>query len=317
MKSNNHVVFTILGFHRFLELFLKDVLRSISPFLAVKFPDSESDTFKFIDGNIEAEDLRTIEGAETLKRIKQAFKQYPKDNCTFTQFLKPFEFLNDTISYEAIERLADYRNRIMHNGYTLPNLFAFEYLISQMVIPLVHEIVIAHSRLIQGFKIPYYFKSPKGFDIMEAILNLKISLGDFENTDKPQILVRKIVLLGHLKELLRASYNSNPYLRKNDSYYEYHYQNPVGRSEHFAIAEMTHEDFFSIHPCICCGVKAMVVYRHINEDLLFHIERTFKFWLKCYYCDYNLSDNLGDPYQWKLSPYPVFSRFMYLPMDKS
>ena len=123
-----NVVFSILGFHRFFELLMKDILRRINPFLAVKFLEKEEELFKFLDNKLNADEIKTIENAETIKRFKQAFKHYDKTSEIYLEHLKDYEFLTTKESYETLEMLAEWRNRIMHNGTTLPNLFAFEYL---------------------------------------------------------------------------------------------------------------------------------------------------------------------------------------------
>src|SRR6185436_18063703 len=47
--ASDNIVFSILGFHRFIELLLKDILRRINPFLAVKFLEKEDELFQYLD----------------------------------------------------------------------------------------------------------------------------------------------------------------------------------------------------------------------------------------------------------------------------
>ncbi|MFW5804230.1 MAG: hypothetical protein ACOCWG_03255 [bacterium] len=72
--ANANIVFSILGFHRFIELLLKDILRRINPYLAVKFLEKKEELFQYLDNQICADEIKTIEYSETFKRFKQAFK---------------------------------------------------------------------------------------------------------------------------------------------------------------------------------------------------------------------------------------------------
>src|SRR5688572_24237886 len=90
--ADESIVFTILGFHRFFELLLKDVLRRINPFLAVKMFEKEEEVFEFIDNRLNPDNVKTIEYSETVKRFKQAYKHYTNSEV-YEKHLKPYEFL--------------------------------------------------------------------------------------------------------------------------------------------------------------------------------------------------------------------------------
>ncbi|MBU3660697.1 MAG: hypothetical protein FGM14_12535 [Flavobacteriales bacterium] len=70
----DNIVLSILSFHRFLELYIKDVLRRINPYLAVKINPGIEDIFNFPSQIIPAENYHTIEFSESLKRLKKAFE---------------------------------------------------------------------------------------------------------------------------------------------------------------------------------------------------------------------------------------------------
>jgi uncharacterized protein YerC len=154
--SYDNFAFTILGFHRFFELLLKDILRRINPYLAVKFLEKEKEIFQFFDNQISADKVKSIEYNVTVKRFKQAFKHYKKTSKVYIEHLKDYEFLISQRSLETLEILAEWRNRIMHNGTTLPNLFAFEYLVSQRLIPLIDQIVKSEKKYLNNY-LPHFF----------------------------------------------------------------------------------------------------------------------------------------------------------------
>ena len=303
--ANSNIMFSILNFHRFIELFLKDVLRRIDPFLVVKFHEKEVELFKFLKGKISADEIKTIEFSETLKRFKYAFEFYDKKSDTYRDFLQKYEFLIESNSIETFNYLTEWRNRIMHNGTTLPNLFAFEYLISQRLIPLINKIIFADKDKLNGY-IPYFFETKTGIKVVDEILKVKFEYLDFSKKSKSKQLGLVLLKLGHLKEIGRASYNQNVYDRQNKSFSEMYYENPTGRMERFAKTEEVNENFYGINNCICCGARALVVYRK-SLEIFFDGDRGFMSWFKCYNCDYSLKDNVGDPSLFGLSSKQLFA----------
>jgi len=300
--ENSNIVFSILGFHRFIELLLKDILRRINPYLAVKFLEKEEELFQFLDKQISADEIKTIEYGDTFKRFKQAFKHYNKSSEIYIQYLKDYEFLLNQRNIETLNLLGEWRNRIMHNGTTLPNLFAFEYLVSQRLIPLIDAIIKAEKKYLKNY-LPHYFSTATGIRVIDEILAIKFEFVDFGDKAKSRNLAISLLKLGHLKEIGRAAFNV--LIRNNISVYESYYENPVGRVERFAEAERQHNDFFNLRNCLCCGVKSLVVYRKpINIPWT---EDKFISWFKCYCCDYTLKNNVGDPNFFNLSDKPIFA----------
>lgn len=300
--ANDNIVFSILGFHRFIELLLKDILRRINPYLAVKFIEKEEELFQYLDNKISADEIKTIEYSETFKRFKQAFKHYGKTSDIYSQHLKDYEFLLNQRSIETLNYLAEWRNRIMHNGMTLPNLFAFEYLVSQRLIPLIDEIIKAEKKYLQNYQ-PHYFQTATGIKLIDEFLAVKFEFTDFEDKSKSRSLAISLLKLGHLKEIGRTTFNI--IIRNNISYYEPYYENPIGRVERFAEVEKQNTDFHNLRECLCCGVKSMVVYRKPID--IPWTEDKFISWFKCYNCDYSLKNNVGDPNFFNLSDKLIFA----------
>ncbi len=299
--ANDNIIFSILGFHRFIELLLKDILRRINPFLAVKFIEKKEELFRYLDNTISADEINTIEYSETFNRFKQAFKHYDKTSEVYIQQLKDYEFILDPRNTETLDYLAKWRNRIIHNGMTLPNLFAFEYLVSQRLIPLIVEIIKVERKYLKDY-LPYFFTTATGINIIEEILAVKFEFSDFKDKKKSKSLAFSLLKLGHLKEIGRAAFNSPKYI----SFYEQEYEYPTGRIERFAEAERQDKDFYELRGCPCCGLKSLVVYRKEYDDI-FTKKRDFISWFKCYSCDYSLKNNVGDPNFFNLSDKPIFA----------
>lgn len=294
---------SILSFHRFFELFIKDVLRSINPYLAVKFLEKEEELFLFFDGNLSADQIKTIEFAESLKRLKQAFKSLDKESELYIEKLKKWEFINEKKAIAALDILSDWRNRIMHNGNTYPNQFAYEYLITQEIIPLIKTIMDLEKRAID-FE-PHYFVTPTGIDLITSLKDVKFDYKDGSNRRKRNEIGDILLYINHLKELGRASMTQDFYRRDNKDYKELDYKNPKERAERFAEAERNHSEFYSLNTCNCCGVKSQVVYRRIYWNLFRKCD-DFKSWLRCFNCDYSVGSNIGDPFIFSLSDKRIF-----------
>jgi hypothetical protein len=302
--ANYNIVSSILGFHRFMELLLKDILRRINPYLAVKFLEKEEELFQFLDNQANAEDIKTIEYSETMKRFKQAYKHYDNTSEAYINHLKDYEFLITKQSSETLTILSDWRNRIMHNGATLPNLFAFEYLVSQRIIPIINQILKVEKKYF-GTHTPLYLETRTGIKILDEILNVKFEFEDFANNNKSKSLAISLLKIGHIKEIGRTVYHQHINQAGNNYYYEPYYDNPIARAERFAEVERLKEDFFNLTECICCGIKSLVVYRQPNDAPW--VQDKFISWLRCYNCDYSLKNNVGDPNYFNLTKEPIFA----------
>ncbi len=91
----DNITLSILSFHRFLELYIKDVLRKINPYLAVKINFDFEEILNLSNYINPAEKFNTIEFSESLKRLKKAFKINKSKNGIFNKQLYHISFLND------------------------------------------------------------------------------------------------------------------------------------------------------------------------------------------------------------------------------
>lgn len=302
-NTSENVIISILSFHRFIELLLKDILRRINPFLAVKFLEKEDEIFKYLDGNINADEIVTVEFSESFKRFKHAFNHYKENTEIFKNHLEPYQFIKETKHSESIIILSNWRNRIMHNGSKLPNILAFEYLISQRIIPLIDLIIKAEGKFLQRVYKPFYFETPTGISVIDKILKAKFNYKDLKNLKKRNEVARTLILLGHLKEVGRSSYNQNVFFRNNKFHFESSYPNPIERSEKFAISEKSNEHFHKIKKCICCGINSLVVYKREFKTKIFGDGIR---WFKCYHCDYSMKDTMLEPKLFGLTDVSIF-----------
>lgn len=301
--NSENVVFTILSFHRFFEILLKDILGQIDPKLKAKFPTSPKQTVAYIDNTVQLDEINTIEAGETLKRFKEIFKYYDKDTKAYADVLHNYDFLNNDTFYHTFEILTEWRNKLLHSGSRLMNILALDYLVTQRVIPVLSQIVILDCKK-HSIEKPFFFNTATGIDIISEILSVKFSTSDFKGSNTK--LSTSLLNIGHLKELGLASYHHNYHLRYNFSYYEPTYKDPVKRSERFAKSEEVAEDFYNIENCLCCGVNSLVVYKHAFEDKLGTGNIENKWWARCYNCDYAINGSIGDPFNFNLTKNKLF-----------
>ncbi len=298
-------IFAILGFHRFFELLLKDILGRINPFLAVKFPDKKEE-IRFYNNELNSEELESVEFGKAYSRFKEAVNYYDKNPDKSEYYIaKKFSFL---IEGETLNRLSVWRNRIMHNGTTLPNIYLMDYLVSQKIIPLVLSVVEIDKNNLND-KLPLFFTTLTGINIVEEIKKIQFEYGDFYNQQKHTELRKKIVHLAHLKELGRATYsiydNYGFTVKRRQSYHERYYEDPIGRIERFVEMEKDQKGFYDIKKCPCCGFKTLVVYRMEYEELLTKKIEVLS-WFNCFTCTYGLRNNIGDPMDFGYSEEKLF-----------
>lgn len=294
------ITFSILGFHRFFELLIKDILRRIDPFLAVKFLENEAQLIKHLSNKLNPETVKTVEFNEAYTRFKEAIKQYNIDPIENAQF-KPAADFSFLAQDDSLNRLSKWRNRIMHNGTTMPNIFQLDYLVTQRIVPLVLKIIEIEkdkfNTSLNGY-FPHYSQTFTGIKILEGLYLIKFDFKDFANTKKKEELLEKYFKLAYLKEFGRATYKLSPYLKKNRLYYEVYYDNPQGRFKRFAESERGTPQFHSIKACPCCGFETLVVYR---------MEHYFS-WFTCTTCSFSLKSNIPDPSVYGYSTEHIFAQ---------
>ena len=304
--STRYTSQAILGFHRFLELFLKDVLRRVDPYLAVKVGQSPRTIFDFLSQTGNADLIPTIEFNEAYNRFKAAFEHYDKSSSVNNEHLKRFEFMLSKENQKTIRILTSWRNRIMHNGSSLPNYIAFEYLISQRLLPILKLIFESDKTTLKGWYPPDYFQTNTGINILDSLIGVKLNHQDLSNKSKFIHFRTSLIHLGHLKELGRASSNHNLLKRHGYNYFEPHSENPNNQMERFVQSETTNSEFHKLLGCVCCGSKTMVVYRRILEYPGSSKYKELLAWAKCYNCDYSMKHIYGDPHIFGLYQEEIF-----------
>lgn len=328
--DQENTVLTIVAFERFFELFLKDLLGRVNKKMILVLSDTNNNgklvsvkrlrngVQEFINGisngnyvpkMIERKPL-SIPFRETIDRFYELLDfsvRNPNSNSIvkkFSKLIAEYSFL-DSIDYKAtFQYLNWYRDRILHNGNKLPSLWLLDYTITQRVIPIVNELINVDSQRL-GIDF-FYFKTVTGIDILAGFDKVKFEFKDLKSKGKHYDSFIMLLKIGHLKELGRANMNMNLFVRMNRATYEYNYHDPKGRGIRFALAEKKHPDFKKIPECPCCGVKSLVLYQLVTDDLFNPGQKMKIDWVKCYTCDYHLRYDTGEPYLMELYTEPLF-----------
>lgn len=299
-----NTTFALLSFHRFFELYLKDALRMIHPVLSVRTFEKSKDLIAFLGGEVDFSTINTIEYSETVRRVKdllvreEGFSLNEGLSKNLDKIKPKIEFLSEDRNIETLDILNYWRNRIMHNGSTLINIRALDYLITQRVIPLLcNNIIMFDEKEEQQKYTPYFFETPTGINIINELLSIKFSFEDFDNKKKHKEMEYSLMKIGHLKEMGRACFNLPIPMRKNIATpHEYNYDDPLGRGLRLAQGEEHCEKYKSTQCCPVCGIASLVLYEDpLSVEVQEFFGRQNIRFVKCYTCDYMLRENAGEP----------------------
>lgn len=304
-NDSDSTVSCILGIHRFFELLLKDLLARVNPFLAVKLLENEKQQIAFLNQTLDYEKVNTIEFSEALKRFTELCNSNEVElkNLDISKII-PFRFI---IADDTLKQLSKWRNRIIHNGKTLPNLFALDYLITQKVLPIISILLEVEKPILKTYY-PHFFITPSGINILNSILAVKFNYMDFYTTlpDEKRFLIRQLFIIGHIKELARASFNfDRSVIKSNVSYEEPYYENPKEKYYRIAKAEESNSCFHETKTCPSCSIPSLIVYKKIVDNIFTNQQDDF-YYCRCTSCDYFFSENFADPFVLGLTSARIF-----------
>lgn len=304
--SYDKVVSTILDFHRFFELLMKDLLQRFDPFLSVRVDKSAKDYFNFIVDNKPANTFKSVEFSEAKERLNLLIKKLHNDS-EFA-FIKKFDFLFDSNS--GLYELSWWRNRLVHNGNKLPNIISLDYLISQKIIPLVFKVIEIEKEIMKKDYTPYYFETATGINIIERIIQIDLTKEDLtlnkgvETITNSQIPNRYIELY-FLKGLGRATINYNKHLKININVYNEYHRIQYKDCHEFVKMQEKSPAYHKTNECLCCGNPTLVTFKEYFDDIIFNVRRDL-IWSRCLVCDYGVSNKIGNPKNYKITEVDIF-----------
>ena len=249
---------TILHFHHFIELVLKDVLRSEHELLANDAGDKHLILFKLLTGEpVSQEDKEKTQSIQFGKALDRVVKLIDSRKLP--------EFLNFVKQARAsLDNLNERRNRVWHRGTVILRYKALDLLVGKYILPIIIQIL--NLEMYKGKE--RQWKHPKlhcGKDPIEEIVL------EFQK-DKPNYK-----RAAFFKELGRASYESP--IAYDPSRYEgrtlgrfdveawdcVHNEEHSKRAERIATEEskQTIED---VRECPVCGVKSLILYSDVEYE---------------------------------------------------
>ena len=331
--NNNHrmgeypksFINSIIGFHHFFELHLKESLSEYSDLLsqAVKGANTPLKILEKLDsGELTINQYKTVNFSFGLEILKQ-LKSNQKDSKAKYKLLKKHEFLVTEKSVNTLLKLHEYRNATLHRGNKILGYIPFDYFISQFVLPLVYEILKQSDYHLKAVN----RKVACGVDILKTILKIKFDEANMDYIgDYDEEFSNKICHLAHLKELGRASFLRPVDLPLHILKREYTTgsdetdlildgYNRVAHlglkqyaiAEKLAVEESKNSRVNEILKCPCCGANTLLSYWEISVPVE-GMPKAFKSVNEagCGFCFYSISRSMGDPFEFQLAKKPVF-----------
>lgn len=271
---------SILHFHHFIELILKDLLRLEHPLLALdasrhhvllhKLLNKES-----LDAN-EMEKLKSGEFFLILERICELIDKKRLGDIKLNFILEDRQWLTE---------LNVLRNRIWHRGTFILRYPALDELVGHYIFPFISSIT-----------------SEDIFSINEEswkYKNLNCCIDPIDLISKEMLNhTFNLEKVAFLKELARAAYQ-NPLSRYRIS--EYDNEELIKNAENIAKGSIGHDNVCGVKKCPVCGVHSLVVYEEVETEGWNPENESYdKVWyytwqVKCFCCSFSIDNHLQNP----------------------
>lgn len=250
----------IIYFHHFFEITIKDLLENGNILLSRNIDNAEMCDILFgeLNGNSvnpdDYKDKKTIEFSDALRRLKVLVSKIYTDGS--------FDFLVQTLNYDTLTQLNQYRNRLLHRGKLVFTFTELDSFIGGHIFPIIKEI----------FNHPYYSNYKKIWchieldckhDILEEIIN-ECSV---KTPNYPKIAV--------LKEMGRAAYMIPKFTKMNQEEMVLAKASVVSNVNKKYVKNM-------LKKCPVCGKVALYSYNEREKD----VEYTLS--VECLNCTFEL-----------------------------
>lgn len=330
-----NTVLSLTNFERFFELYIKDILRHVHPRLVQEesraVPKARKTwqlLFKIQDGTFvphkTGNRTYTIAFRETLKRFYELFRysRLPDKKShpivkKFVKTINSYQFLFCDEHKATLELINWYRDRILHNGNSLPSMRSLDYIVTQRIIPIV--LAIRNQTRTEYGDWWFFLETVANIDLLGSLAAVKIEPRNAKSSKQINTAVQNLLYIGHLKELGRANLNMNWLMRRNlRATFEYNYFDPVGRGIRFAEIENEKNTYArQVASCPCCGHNSLVIYCQEWNDMFNGNSPLNIDWVKCYTCDYHVRYNTGEPAYFRLHNERLFNRKFNLVTDQN
>lgn len=313
---------SIIGFHHFIELHIKDILIEHHPSFGIhpkKFPGAKK-FIEEIDSTIifSEKSVNFLFAIEIIEELKKN-----QSNADSKHKLHPkYNFVATDENLSTIKKLYSYRNSTLHKADIILPAIPYDYFITQHVLPIINQFIqIEPDFILDEINKPIHC----GVNVFNEILKIKINIDDLKKDDHNKELDHNLSYLAHLKELGRASYNRPidntlkelKQLEKENSkddqdIFSYNYSKEIKKiivAENYVkdLSLKENEKIWAIHNCPCCGVKTFLVFWRVVQPIE-GMPRAYRVTeeAKCQFCDYEIDRAMGEPKRFKILKKDIF-----------
>lgn len=285
----------IIMLQMFLELYIVELLESIHPALVKGKLSKEIDILNVINWQFDTDfsTKKTIQFSEVLRRLEFLIN-YEESLPENIRINEKYHFFRDHL--DTINLILDLRNTMLHRGQRLLKDFALDLFWINHVIPVISEILSREDK-----RLVFLDRNTHcGINVLQELSSLKID-HNYSDISKVNEFVRQLNYICHLKELGRASFMNKKFMgefgdlemanRINQGYEA----KKLKEKELLADLLQKHMEYYQIHTCPCCGMKAMLTF---EPWIMFDVNRTQLHKAKCFQCSYSINVHIGEPIEY-------------------
>jgi len=295
---------SIIHLQMFLELYIIDFIEEVHPVFTRGKLNKEIDLINAILVNFDASDYvqkGTVNFSQVLNRLELLLENHSELPSSL-QIDSKYHFFKDHI--ETIKSILNLRNRMLHKGNGLLKDFALDVLWVNHVIPILIKIL----EIEETPDVYIDRKTHCGIQVITELNKLTIDQ-NYNVKSKIDELNTVINHICHLKELGRASHNSNIHIgdSENNRYDDLMEQNHNSyvRSEIEFKAKLFREsmNYFECHTCPCCGAESLLTYqpRTIIAEQKQKLHNA-----ECIQCSYFINSDISEPKMYNIIEQELF-----------
>lgn len=278
---------TIVHFHHFFELIIKDILEKEHLLLSIKISSKPVMIHKILMGEeIDEEELSKINSIEFSEALNTLYKLLENDRINDEKYY----FLKNKDTKKVLNLLNLFRNKIMHRGRFYLKYEALDEFICKYILGLVKNICSLDDYI--NFESEWIFnkKNALNIDILEELKN---------EFNESIVNYSKVNLL---KEMGRASYS---------------YSINEDKARLLTKVETRYTLISNVLECPVCGYKTLINYQDVEVDIdelgdeasgnLMPIKIPYITYpyAKCVCCGFMIEENIGNPseYGYDFTPF--------------
>lgn len=302
--SNTYIIryfSTITSSHLFLEHKLIEILSAVNTLLTKGEIDKEADFISALTRNQSAIKLGT-KNVKYYVLIKRFCNLVSKHSELPTELQIPVEYHFIAKSRTVLKQLASFRNDILHSGARYLNLYYYEFLFVNQLLPLfVNFINVNPGIYINSWVVR---DVACGLDILNEIIKQPLPK-KYDDQKKYEGLLKNLRRIDHLKELGRASYENSlvlPHPERPDEHQQAieNTTNSAIRNEAEVYSNFNLQNLGHVrcYKCPCCGTSSLTICMSLPPFQEVKAE--------CHQCTYMIKRFAGEPCEFGIMSEQIF-----------